>query len=110
MSSLQGRRKLERRLKAIGDTSDLLRRVQLDTIAGAKRRVPRKTGHLGRSIVPGSVNDERATIEVRTPYAAAVECLFTRQVHHPTEWWDRVGPKDARAAYDQFKELVVKAR
>jgi hypothetical protein len=43
-------------------------------------------------------------------YSAAVECLFTRQVHHPSEWWDRVGPKDARAAYDQFRELVVKAR
>lgn len=43
-------------------------------------------------------------------YAAAVECLFARQVHHPTEWWDRVGPKDARAAFDQFREMVLKVR
>jgi serine/threonine protein kinase len=43
-------------------------------------------------------------------YAAIVECLFTRQVHHPTEWWDRVGPKDARAAFDQFREMVAKVR
>lgn len=43
-------------------------------------------------------------------YASVVECLFTREVHHPTEWWDRVGPKDARGYFDQLHELVMKAR
>jgi serine/threonine protein kinase len=43
-------------------------------------------------------------------YSAAVECLFTRQVHHPSEWWDRVGPKDARAAFEQFREMIAKLR
>lgn len=71
--SLQGKRQLEQRLKAIGDTSELLRKVQLDTIAEAKRRVPRKTGHLGRSIIAGPVSETNALVEARTPYAAAVE-------------------------------------
>lgn len=71
--SLRGKRDLQRRLKAIGDTENLLRQVQLETIAGAKAHVPRKTGHLGRSIVPGPVSDTHATVEARTPYAAAVE-------------------------------------
>ena len=73
MSNLRGRRQLQNRLKAIGDTSQLLRQIQLETIAGAKARVPRKTGHLGRSIVPGPVSDTHASVEARTPYAAAVE-------------------------------------
>jgi hypothetical protein len=71
--SLQGKRELQRRLKAIADTSEMLRGIQLETIAGAKARVPRKTGHLGRSIVPGAVSDTSALVEARTPYAAAVE-------------------------------------
>lgn len=71
--SLKGKRELQKRLKAIGDTQPLLRIIQLETIAEAKRLVPRKTGHLGRSIVPGPVNDDSAIIEARTPYAAAVE-------------------------------------
>lgn len=71
--SLQGKTALQRRLKAIGDTSELLRQVQLETIAGAKAKVPRKTGHLARSIIPGPVSDTHAIVEARTPYAAAVE-------------------------------------
>lgn len=71
--SVRGMRQLKARLRAIGDTSQLLRAVQLDTIAGAKAKVPRKTGFLGRSIVPGSVSDTLAVVYVNAPYAAAVE-------------------------------------
>lgn len=73
MSSLQGKAALQRRLKAIGETEGLLRQVQLSAIAEAKAKVPRKTGHLARSIVPGPVDGDSARIEARTPYAAAVE-------------------------------------
>jgi len=66
-------RQLKARIKAIGETSILLREVQLDTIAGAKAKVPRKTGFLGRSIVPGNVTDTLAIVYVNAPYAAAVE-------------------------------------
>jgi hypothetical protein len=71
--SIQGMRQLKARLRAIGETRPILTTLQLETIAGAKARVPRKTGHLGRSIVPGPVSDTHAVIEARTPYAAAVE-------------------------------------
>lgn len=85
--SLKGKLQLQRRLKAIGETQVLLREIQLETIAEAKRLVPRKTGHLGRSILPGRVDDDSAIIEARTPYAAAVE-FGTR--HHV------IVPKHAR--------------
>lgn len=35
-------------------------------------------------------------------YSASVDCLFTHQVKYPDEFWNRVGPKDARAAFDRF--------
>src|SRR5213078_932760 len=41
-------------------------------------------------------------------YSAAVECMFNRGVHHPAEWWDRVGPKDARGYFDQFRETTTR--
>jgi hypothetical protein len=81
--SLKGKVQLQRRLKAIGDTQILLREIQLETIAEAKRLVPRKTGHLGRSILPGRVSDDSAIIEARTPYAAAVEFGTKRHVIVP---------------------------
>jgi hypothetical protein len=71
--SVKGMRQLKARLRAIGDTSELLRGIQVETIAGAKKRVPRKTGFLARSIVPGTVSDNTALIFVNAPYAAAVE-------------------------------------
>lgn len=64
---------LIRRLHALGEQHAELRALQLATIAEAKRTVPRKTGHLGRSIVPGRVTAKSAVVEARTPYAAAVE-------------------------------------
>ena len=81
--SLQGKRQLQARLKAIGDTRGLLRQIQLETIAGAKARVPRKTGHLGRSILPGPIDNDSAVVEARTPYAAAVEFGSKRHVIVP---------------------------
>ncbi len=50
-----------------------LRALQIGTVREAKILVPRKTGHLGRSIVPGRISATHATVEARTPYAAAVE-------------------------------------
>lgn len=71
--TLHGRVQLDRRLRAIGDTRDLMRVIQLETVAGAKKRVPRKTGHLARNIIRGRVSSQHAIVEARTPYAATVE-------------------------------------
>lgn len=73
MSKLIGGRQLQARLTAIKNTRPIMRTIQLETIAIAKENVPRKTGNLGRSILPGSLSANSATIDVRTPYAAAVE-------------------------------------
>ena len=70
---MTGGRQLKARIKAIGDTSQLLRGIQLETVAEAKRLVPRKTGFLGSHIVLGSVTDTLAIVYVNAPYAAAVE-------------------------------------
>lgn len=66
-------RELQARIKALGDASPVLRQAQLRTVREAKLLVHRKTGHLGRSIVPGQVTKTHATVEARTPYAATVE-------------------------------------
>jgi phage gpG-like protein len=73
MATVTGIRELERRLAAIGDTRSMLRAIQIAAVSEAQSRVPRKTGHLQRSIRPGRVTDDSAIIEARTPYAAAVE-------------------------------------
>lgn len=49
------------------------RRWQIATIRGAKIRVPRRTSNLGRTIQPGLLTDEEATVVVTASYAAAVE-------------------------------------
>ena len=61
------------RLRALGETQPVLRVLQIDTVAEAKILVPRKTGHLGRSIVPGTLTPTHAQVEARTPYAVYVE-------------------------------------
>ena len=68
---------LMKRLKAIDDPHALLRKLQLDTVAEAKRLVPRKTGNLGRSIAPGAFSGRSALVVAAMPYAAFVE-LGTR--------------------------------
>ena len=61
------------RLRALGETQPVLRTLQIDTVAEAKLLVPRRTGHLGRSIVPGTLTPTHAQVEARTPYAVYVE-------------------------------------
>jgi hypothetical protein len=73
MSDVKGMDALQARLKAIGETKPAMRAVQLSTVHEAQHLVHRKTGHLQRNIVPGEVTDTTATVEARTPYAAAVE-------------------------------------
>lgn len=74
---VRGATELRKRLKAIGDTGDLLREIQLRSVREAKLLVPRKTGTLGRSIVPGALTRDRAIIRATANYAAFVE-LGTR--------------------------------
>lgn len=72
--TLKGGDGLARRLKALEQSpKDMLRVLQLAVVAEAKARVPRKTGNLGRNILPGSVTTTHARVEARTPYAAYVE-------------------------------------
>ena len=70
---MKGARELKARLRAVSDTSLLLRQLQLETVAGAKARVPRKTGFLARSIIVGPVGETHALVYVNASYAAAVE-------------------------------------
>lgn len=74
---LEGQDKLQRRLKAIKSGRPLLRAIQVAAVEEANALVPRKTGHLGRSIVPGSLTNTSALIHARANYAAYVE-LGTR--------------------------------
>ena len=70
---MTGGRQLKARIKAIGDTSQLLRGHPARDRRRGQGQVPRKTGFLGRTIVPGSVTDTVAIVYVNAPYAAAVE-------------------------------------
>ncbi len=67
------------RMAALGETNVQMRALQLGTIRESKKLVHRRTGHLGRSIVPGRVTATSAVVEARTPYAAAEE-LGRREV------------------------------
>jgi len=73
VSRMEGLPQLEARIKAIGKTELQLRAIQLATVREAKLLVHRRTGHLGRSIQPGTLRKDHATVEARTPYAATVE-------------------------------------
>lgn len=73
MASVKGSDQLIARLNAMGKTEGVLKVVQLRAVREAKILVHRKTGHLGRSIVPGKVTSKQADVEARTPYAATVE-------------------------------------
>lgn len=70
---VEGGRSFRKRLAALGDTSTLLREIQLRGIHEAKLLVRRKTGHLGRSIVPGPVTRSNAILRANANYAAYVE-------------------------------------
>ena len=73
MSRLDGLDKLNRRLDAIANTRGLLREIQLRAVAEANYLVPRKTGHLGRSISPAGLTDTHAIVKATAGYAAFVE-------------------------------------
>jgi hypothetical protein len=73
VSSVEGMDALVARLHAIGEPAPILRAMQLGTVREARLLVHRTTGHLGRSIVPGAIHGDTATVEARTPYAATVE-------------------------------------
>ncbi len=71
--SIQGLSALERRLKAIGEPQPVLRALQLSVIHEAQALVPRKTGNLQRSIVPGELTAASATVVVHANYGSYVE-------------------------------------
>jgi hypothetical protein len=71
--TLDGLPQLNRRLKAIGMTSGILKSIQLQAVREAKTLVPRKTGYLGRSIGPGSLTRSFAIVHANAGYAAYVE-------------------------------------
>jgi hypothetical protein len=70
---ITGINQLRARFRAIGKTEVPLRAWQLDTVAGAKARVHRQTGFLGRAIMVGHVDKDSAQVVVNAPYAAAEE-------------------------------------
>lgn len=76
MSDLIGYEALNARITAVAGTKVRVavgRRWQLRTIREAKLNVPRRTGNLGRTIHPGELTDESASVLVSADYAAAVE-------------------------------------
>lgn len=62
--TIEGYRPLQARLDAIGSTKELMRRVGLETVRGAKLKVARKTGTTGRTIRLTRVTDDSATVTV----------------------------------------------
>jgi hypothetical protein len=74
MISVQGAAKLEARLHALKDSPHgILKHWQIATVAEAKHHVPRKTGHLGRSIEAGEIGPSHAVVRARVNYAGFVE-------------------------------------
>ena len=35
-------------------------------------------------------------------YKASIDCLISRRIRYPAEWWDRVGPRESRTYFDAF--------
>lgn len=59
---LVGKEKLDRRLNAIKKPKPVLRAIQLDAVAEAKRLVHRRTDHTARTIRPGGLTDSYAIV------------------------------------------------
>ncbi len=72
-AEFKGAKALSKRLHNIDDGRAILRKLQIDTTAEAKRLVPRKTGNLGRSIRPGFLSARDALVVADANYAAYVE-------------------------------------
>jgi hypothetical protein len=62
-SRLIGADKLRRRLRALETGRPILKTIQIKAVAEAKARVPRKTGHTARTIVPGALGDRFTIVE-----------------------------------------------
>lgn len=75
MLSVKGIPQLRRRLEAVQEVAGrpLLGRVQLKATRYAKSNVHRRTGHLGRSIRPGSLTDSYTIVRADANYAAYEE-------------------------------------
>lgn len=71
-ATLRGRRELEARFRAIGDTSKLLRKFAPAALAEIKRETPRRTGNLSRNNAVASVTDTEVRFSNRANYAAPV--------------------------------------
>jgi hypothetical protein len=54
--------------------------------------------------LPGSVQDVSRDQSAQNidHYAESVDCFISRGVRYPAEWWDRVGPKDARGYFEEY--------
>lgn len=78
MGDLQGYEALNARITAVSGVdgrmgSRVIRRWQVGTIRGAKIRVPRRTGNLGRTIYAGPIIGASGSVVVSANYAAAIE-------------------------------------
>lgn len=80
---ITGSRELASRLRAIGDLKPILTRVGLESVAEAKRLVPRRTGNLARTVRLGEITADHVDVVAggrrEVGYAAAVE--FGSQPH-----------------------------
>lgn len=71
-ATIRGKRELEARLRAIGDTSKVLRKFAPEGLRQIKIETPRKTGNLGRNNSILSVSDTEVRYGNRANYAAPV--------------------------------------
>ena len=60
--------------------------------------------------LPSSVEDvaRDQSAEKIDRYSASVDCFISRGVRYPAEWWDRVGPKDARGYFEEYLRAMRK--
>jgi hypothetical protein len=70
---LKGEDGLRRRMGAISSTKPLMGRLAVEVVERAKRKVPKKTRNLMRSIEVGRVTDDKAFVHARANYAGDVE-------------------------------------
>lgn len=71
---IAGEGDLWKRLHAVGGGGRIiLGKLQLGTVAEAKKLAPRKTANLSRSIRPGFLSDREAFVRAEAGYAAYVE-------------------------------------
>lgn len=69
---LKGRRELEARFRAIGDTSKLLRKFAPAGLGEIKRETPRRTSNLSRNNIIASITDTEIRYANKANYAVPV--------------------------------------